>query len=526
MQPGRWRFRDVLLRLFVLPLIALAVIHGQGPQSGGRPRTPATLQTSESDQTSPGADATEGPRARRLANPTHAANLLMAATDRLDWVPGEVIVKLRDELPEVAIGQLTSRVLSRERPTRITPLGDAVLIEVEHARDIESVVAVLGAQPEVEYAEPNYLHHLTLTPNDPRYAAQWNLSSIGMETAWDIAPGGAASITVAIIDSGLAFLDTSFLYYYWNGRTFSRVSVPFAAADDLITTGRVASPYDFFWDDTYPVDLGGHGTHVAGTIGQLTNNGKGLAGIAYGVKLMPLKVCFNFWDAQFWSGELGLRGWVDTNLEGCDTANEIRAIRYAADNGAKVINMSLGGTTPSMAVRDALTYAVQKGAFVAISAGNSYEKGNPTQYPAAYAKEIEGVVAVGAVDRNRKRSYYSNTGSYLELAAPGGDIRGGLAGGILQQTLNGDYFEFPPYLLTVPRFNVLTEASYQGTSMAAPHVAGVAALLISRGITRPEAVEAALKRFAMDLGTAGRDDEYGHGLIDARAALRGLGVVR
>jgi serine protease len=454
------------------------------------------------------------------------ANIVKAAMDGLDWVPGEVIVKFRDELPEFVVGQLASRVLPRERPTRVTPLGDAFLLEMENKTDVESVVAVLGAQPEVEYAEPNYLHHLTLTPNDPRFSAQWNLSTIGMETAWDIAPSGAANVTVAIIDSGLAFLDTSFLYSYWNGRTFSRVSVPFAAADDLITAGRVTSPYDFFWNDSYPVDLGGHGTHVAGTIGQLTNNGKGVAGIAYGVKLMPLKVCFGHWDAQFWYGELGWPGWVDTDTEGCDTADEVRAIRYAADNGAKVINMSLGGSTPSIAVRDALTYAVQKGVFVAISAGNSYENGNPTQYPAAYAKEIEGVVAVGAVGRNLSRSYYSNTGSYLELAAPGGDLRGGTAGGILQQTLNGAYFDYPPSRLLVPRFNVLTEASYQGTSMAAPHVAGLAALLVSRGINRPEAIEAALKRFARDIGATGRDDEYGYGLIDARATLRGLGVAR
>jgi serine protease len=444
----------------------------------------------------------------------------------LDWVPGEVIVKFRDELPGFTAEQLLVTVLQRERPTRFTPLGDAMLVDLENMTDVESVVSVLRAQPEVEYAEPNYIRRLAFQPDDPQFSAQWHLPAIGMEAAWDIAKGGTSSVTVAVIDSGLAHLTTSFEFRYWNGRSFSNVVVPFAAADDLITPGRVVSPYDYYWDDTSPVDMSRHGTHVAGTIGQLTDNGKGVAGIAYGVRIMPLKVCYSYWDVQFMAGALGTPGWASTSQGGCPTSDTALAIRYAADNGAKVINLSLGGSVPTSVERDALVYAVQKGAFIAIAAGNEYEEGNPPSYPAVYAKDLDGVVAVAGVNRNLTRAWYSTTGSYVELAAPGGDTRSGSAGGVLQQTLNTSTFAYPPSLLIAPRFDSLTYSGLQGTSMATPHVAGLAALLVSRGLTRPEAVEAALKRFARDLGSAGRDDDYGYGLIDARATLRGLGVAR
>jgi serine protease len=526
MRPRRRLSQTVAMWLIVLPLLALVVTHGQVPQPDPTRRQPPIAQGSDTGQAPPTSGAADVPQIRALGNPTHAANIVRAAMDGLDWVAGEVIVKFRDELPGFAAEQLASRVLARERPTRFTPLGDAVLIDLQNMTDVQSVVSVLRAQPEVEYAEPNYIHHVKSKPNDPQYSAQWNLSMLGMETAWDIAQGGSANVIVAVIDTGLAFLDVSYQFRYWNGHSFSLVTVPFAAADDLITPGRVVKPYDFYWDDTSPVDMDKHGTHVAGTIGQLTNNGKGEAGIAYSVKLMPLKACYSFWDLQFWSGAQGTPGWASTTQGGCPVSDEVLALRYAADNGAKVINMSLGGPQPSSVLQGALTYAVQHGAFVAIAAGNDRDQGSPPSYPAAYARDIDGVVAVAAVDRNSRRAWYSTSGSYVEVAAPGGDTRADSSGGILQQTLNDYYFDYPPSLLFVPRFNVFTDESLQGTSMATPHVSGLAALLASRGITSPGVIEAILKRFARDLGTVGRDDEYGYGLIDARATLRGLGVAR
>jgi serine protease len=208
-----------------------------------------------------------------------------------------------------------------------------------------------------------------------------------------------------------------------------------------------------------------------------------------------------------------------------------RGIRYAADNGAKVINMSFGEFGDSSPVLEsAMRYAAGKGAFMAISAGNEFEDGNPAEIPAAIATRVNGAVSVAAVDRAKNHAYYSNTGSWVEIAAPGGSFRGfDTVGGVLQQTLDLAVVETylrSPAQFTAPRFDALAYYYFTGTSMAAPHVSGVAAMLMQQGITDPAAVEAALEKFADDLGTAGRDDTFGFGLINARKTLLGLGLAK
>jgi serine protease len=280
------------------------------------------------------------------------------------------------------------------------------------------------------------------------------------------------------------------------------------------------SPFDFIWNDPFPLDMDGHGTHVAGTIGQVTDNQVGVAGMAFNVRLMPVKVISGFWDEYFGSPFIGTDDVV------------ARGIRYAVDNGADVLNMSIGrtGDEPAPVIRDAIDYAVSRGAFVAVAGGNDFAQGNPVERIAEFAAQVNGMVAVGAVGRDRARAAYSGVGPYIELAAPGGDVsRGGVTSMIVQQTYDFDFtdtFLGEPGELAPPRFDIFSYIAAQGTSMAVAHVSGLAAMMHQQGITSPAAIEAAMKRYATDLGPSGRDNEYGHGLINARGSLRGMGLFR
>ena len=227
------------------------------------------------------------------------------------------------------------------------------------------------------------------------------------------------------------------------------VDVPFAAAPDLGPASRFVSPRDLIWNDDLPLDLDGHGTHVAGTIGQATNNGIGVAGMAFNVRIMPVKVIDEVWAFIFDSPNFGSD---DTVAQG---------IRYAADNGAHVINMSIGRETggAAPAIESAVRYAVSKGAFVVISAGNDGNGQNRANRAGDFTGSIDGAVSVGAVGRTLERAYYSTTGSYVELSAPGGDQRlsGPREGGILQQMVDQDLaitFSQAPALFRAPRFDV------------------------------------------------------------------------
>jgi serine protease len=241
--------------------------------------------------------------------------------------------------------------------------------------------------------------------------------------------------------------------------------------------------------------------------------------MAFNVRIMPVKVIGDLWDAIFGAP--------------FDATDDVvaRGVRYAVDNGANIINMSIGREgDPAPVIQSAITYAVSRGVFVAVSAGNGFLDDNPPERVAEFATQIDGMVAVGAVGRDLRRASYSTTGPHVELAAPGGDIdRAGSAAGILQQTFDFDFVEtyiFGPSRYRAPRFDVFAYQFFQGTSMASPHVAGFAALLMQQGITDPAAIEASMKRYATDLGAAGRDDEYGYGLINPRAALRGMGLAK
>ncbi len=300
-----------------------------------------------------------------------------------------------------------------------------------------------------EYIEPNYIYTALVAPNDPDYSKQWNLRSINVEAAWSETKG--KDVTVAVIDTGV-----------------SRVP-------DLKETTFVKG-YDFVNDKVEADDDNGHGTHVAGTVAQSTNNNYGVAGVAYEASIMPLKV-------------LSAYG-------GGTVADIAEAIRFAADNGADVINMSLGGGGESHVMKDAIEYAYNKGVVVIAAAGN--EGQNSASYPARYPHAI----AVAAIDAAGEKAPYSNFGAGVDISAPGGSE----SGLILQDTID-------------PETGVAEIRGFQGTSMAAPHVAGVAALIRASGVTQPDEVFAVLQKSSRVI----KDDNlnyFGSGQLDAAAAVK------
>ena len=476
----------------------------------------------------------------------------------LGYVPGRVIVKFRDGAGAAdrldAVRSASSTAAIAERPS----YANFDIVRIDPQADAEAVASALRARREVEYAQPAYRIHAMFVPNDPMYKStatftpgQWNLPLLDLEPAWDIQPAAGSAITVAVLDSGLAYLDKTlqvnlpafrdeFGVHY---PALGRQMIPYSAARQVVAVDhpeRIVAPHDFIWDnDTMPpLDFDGHGTHVSGTIGQLTNDNIGTAGVAFNVKLMPVKVIDSIWDDLFGAPNVA------------DDATVARGIRYAADNGAKVINMSIGRTGPpdtAPAIEDAIKYAVGKGVFIAIAAGNDFEDGNPKEIVAEIASRVQGAVSVAAIDRHAVgqtgslrcqgtpsspdcHAYYSSSGSWVEIAAPGGSERGFDDNGFVwQQTFDfheTDTFLLPPSQFHAPRFDIIRYVGYIGTSMATPHVAGIAAMLMQQGITDPAAVEAAIEKFAIDMGKPGRDDLFGFGMIDARNALRGLGLAR
>ncbi|MDB4322133.1 S8 family serine peptidase [bacterium] len=375
------------------------------------------------------------------------------------------------------------------------------LSEIELKAATLRKVKAIGKQGGVQYAEPNYIYrHMATTPNDPRYASQWHYSKIGLPAAWDVSVGNS-EIKVAVLDTGV---------FSQHPDLVGRMSIDdYDFIDDVDNSGDGdgmdadgSDPGDGRDNDLCPNSDSArssfHGTHVAGTIGAESNNDIDVAGVTWLGEIMNLRV-------------LGCEGGYSY-----DIAN---AIRYAAglenssdvivDDPADIINMSLGGGGSNDTMQQAIMDARNQGVIIIAAAGNS--SSSQAFYPAAY----EGVVSVSATTVQDDLAYYSNFGSAVDISAPGGeygDVDGDGYQDLVLSTLG-----------TIEDGVILpTIGAYQGTSMASPHMAGVVSLMMSiYPELTPDDLDALIVsgNISIDLGDPGRDDNFGHGRIDALKAV-------
>ncbi|MBN1260260.1 MAG: peptidase S8 [Anaerolineae bacterium] len=388
--------------------------------------------------------------------------LLSRAPDAaVEVQPGEILVKFRDEATLNTVAGLLAA--AKAEPVRALYGSDVQLLHVP-AGDEWQAVAILENDPRVVYAEPNFLYHAFTTPNDPEFSKQWAHTRMQSEAAWDLTTG-SAGITIAILDSGVD-----------------------EGHPDL--SGKLVAGYDFIDGDSNPHDLNGHGTHVSGIAAATTNNGAGVAGTDWQARIMPVRVL---------------------NEEGTgSTSGIIEGINWAVANGADVLNMSLGGPSASPSLQTAINNAHNAGALVIVSMGN--DDSGIAQYPAAFSN----VMAVAATSQSDTKASYSNYGGHCDIAAPGGDMT---------------YYHDPKGIYsTMPTYDVFMTTAYsysknydfaQGTSQASPYVSGLAALVWAQNPSfTPDQVQARIEDTADDLGASGWDQFFGHGRINALAALQ------
>jgi serine protease len=399
-----------------------------------------------------------------------------------EYAPQQIVVKFKVGVSDTRINELNLRQGCSKLYK--SPFTETYVLQIPKEETVAGMLKKYRQEPLVEYAQADYVCRAFYTPNDPLYSYQWNFQAINMEQAWDIESGGNSNVVVAVLDTGVAYEN------YQEGSRWQRKT--YKLAPDLAGTTFVAG-WDFINNDAHPNDDNAHGTHVTGTIAQTTNNNYGVAGIAFKTSIMPVKI-------------------LDSYGSGTDMTLA-EGIKYAADHGAQVISMSLGfapTVTPNdiPLVTDAVQYAYNKGVLLVASSGN--DGGAVVSLPAAYPQ----VIAVGAVNSANVRADYSQYGTALNLVAPGGDgvdrNGDGYIDGVLQQTFN-------------PNTRNPTDFGFwffTGTSMAAPHVSGLAALLLAQGRTNTEVINL-LYQTATDLGSPSWDPTYGYGLINAYAALTG-----
>lgn len=430
-------------------------------------------------QTTPGASLPEKP-----AYPALAGELIVKFAPGLDV---EERARVRDRFGVVATDPLLPGSERWHLPAGTTAAA---------------VTAALAATPGVEFAQPNYTRRtLAYQATDNALTNQWYLKApqgLDMPSAWSlttVSPPGSGSI-VAIVDTGV---DTS--HPDLRANLLDDPSAPTDRAPwgkkfiDEVKEGPKTSEFPNGTDVDYAMrDGNGHGTHVAGIVGAVGNNGEGVTGVAPGIKLLPVKAMRADGDGD------------DFTIAKC--------LKLAADAGADVINLSVGGPAPSPILAEAIAYDFSKGATVVIASGNGY--GVPVYYPAAYA----GVIAVGATTTDRKVAHYSNVGPQLAVVAPGGNPDAGANASL------GIFSTLPTYpnYLSLNLGKPLRYGVQVGTSMATPMVSGVAAILIAEAKARgqkltPAQVRTRILAATTPLGAESFSNSWGFGLVNPKQVL-------
>ena len=445
---------------------------------------------------------------------TSLATGLSAYGQSVNIIPGEAVIQMQtaalsiqqtNSAPAIALSHTD---ISRPALTRFTipditiksqalSKNAAILNEKNHAKLATlDYIKQLNTRADVEYAEPNYRVEANIIPNDPFYGFQAHYPQINLPQAWDITTGtpSTGSVIVAVVDTGVVLTHEDLAGQLINGYDF--ISDPTNSADG----GGIDNNADDPGDGTNGNPSSWHGTHVAGTVAAASNNNMGVSGVSWGAKIMPIRV-------------LGTTGGSSYDV----AQGVLYAAGLANDSGtvptqaADIINLSLGGSGFSQFAQNVYNQVRQAGVIVIASAGN--ENTNIPSYPASY----DNVVSVSAVGLDNNLAPYSNFGTQVDVAAPGGnfasDINGdGYPDGVLSTLIDDSNGPRNP----VYQF-------YQGTSMASPHVAGVAALMKAVYPTlTPGDFDSSLQNglLSNDLGAAGRDNLYGAGLIDALKSVQ------
>ena len=368
--------------------------------------------------------------------------------ERFGYVPDEIIVKYRNNMKTFNTATVLQQ-FNLQAVKNINSLNVQVVKTNAGSINIMSVINKLKQSPDVLYAEPNYIATAYFTPNDPKFKDQYAPQIVKAPEGWEISTGDK-NVIVSIVDTGVD------------------MKHPDLAA-------KIVQGYDMVDKDDDPMDGQGHGTHCAGIAAAITDNAEGVAGIAPKCSIMPVRV-------------------LDDN--GSGTYDDVaEGIVWAAEHGANVISMSLGGRSSSKVVEDAVNLALKKDVAVIAAMGNDGK--NVKCYPAA----IPGVIAVGSTDKNDKRSSFSNYGEWISVSAPGSSV-----------------------LSTLPTYeNGIGQKNYgslSGTSMATPATSGLAGLIRSKFPKYDiKQVRAALEK-GDDLGKPGFDNEFGNGRINVYNSLK------